>query len=251
MASPQQSDPRNDERNYGPGRQESGPVLNTERRVEREVGTGGIFSLWWIWIPVAIAAFWFVGWGWGPYGGWWWGRGPVSQTHSAAAANPVNPPANEATSQTAPGVPATGNTSATGGIVPGSTAKVYGPATGTGLAVLESADKDLFIGQPFNVDDVQVLKKAGNRAFFIGTPTAAAAGNATYASSMLLLLPSDYHMGLHAGEYVDVRGTVEKAPSASQAKKMWHLTSGSASQLEVNKAYVKGANVVAVKPARP
>lgn len=246
-SSPQQRDPRNDpsndSRNDANNRQ-TGPVLNTQRRVEREVGTGGIFSLWWVWIPVAIAVFWFVGWGFGPWGGWWFGHGPASTTHSAAVTQPVAP----APSQTSSAAPPNGNTSPAGGIVPGSSAKVYGPATGTGLAVLESADKVSFLGQPFNVDDVQVLKKAGNRAFFIGTPTAAAAGNATYASSMLLLLPSDYQQGLHAGEYVDVRGTVRKAPSASQAKKMWHLTSGSASQLEINKAYIQGANVTAVQP---
>lgn len=247
MASPQRQDPK-----YS-GSENSGPVLNAERRVEREVGTGRPFAWWWIWIPVVIALFWFVGWGWGPYGGWWWGHGPASSTQSAQATSPTAPPPGQVTSA----APTNGNTSATGGIGTAGGAAGTGTAggangaaaaTGTGLAILDSVDKVSFIGQPFNLDNVQVLKKAGAHAFWIGTPSAAAAGNATSASSILLLLPNNPNVQVRKGNFIDVDGTVQKAPSAAQARHQWHLSSGSASRLESDKAYVQGANVVVVKP---
>lgn len=39
---------------------------------------GGGLAWWWVWILlIGIAYFWFAGWGWGPYGGWWWGQPEV------------------------------------------------------------------------------------------------------------------------------------------------------------------------------
>lgn len=39
---------------------------------------GGGLAWWWVWILlIGIAFFWFAGWGWGPYGGWWWGQPEV------------------------------------------------------------------------------------------------------------------------------------------------------------------------------
>lgn len=233
MASAPQHDPNqlgsrpvNSSTTPPPGSQ--GPVLHAERQVEREVGTGRAFGFWWVWILAAIAIVWFCGWGWGSYGGWWFGHA-TSQTGSAQSASPTATPGNGAATASAPANAAPG------------------APTGTGLAILESANKASFIGQPFNVNNVPVLKKAGNNAWWIGTPSAANAGAASFASSILIIMPRNSTVGLRAGEHVDVAGTVEKAPSSAQARREWNMNGSNASELEQNQAYVQATQVVGVQ----
>ena len=120
------------QRKEEPEQPRRGPVLHTQRQVEREVGTGRPFGWWWIWIPLIIAAFWFCGWGWGGYGGWWWGTGSASITGSARAMN------------------------------------VTVGTTGSGVAVLEATDKAAYIGQAFNIHRAAVLTLVGASGAWIG-----------------------------------------------------------------------------------
>ena len=216
MASPQRKDPNEPE-----------PILNAERRVEREVGTGRPFGWWWIWIPIVIAAFWFVGWGWGPYGGWWWGHGNESAVGSARATHPVAPATN--------GQPAAGTNNAT-------TAGQANAAevTGTGVAVLDSTNKATYVGQNFQIRNIPVESIAGPHAFWIG------ANNGTHSRPMLVVLPANYNGANNAitvGDRIDVSGKIDKAPPAIQARHRWSLNGGEANRVDQEGAYIQATQV--------
>lgn len=67
----------------------TGPQLENLRQVDnldKQVSSGWRFGFWWIWALV-IVAIWFVGYGWGGYGGWLRAR-PAAQTNDAAMTGP-------------------------------------------------------------------------------------------------------------------------------------------------------------------
>jgi hypothetical protein len=222
------------------------PVAGNFPRVEREVGTGRPFSWVWIWIPVVIAAFWFVGWGWGPYGGWWWGHGSESATQSANSTVPTPPNGNAqpANSALASGTATAGNPQAGHG----NGALAAGPAapaaqiTGTGVAALDAVNKRTYIGQPFQISNVPVEKKASSRAYWIG------ASNTGTAGPMLLVLPSSASINAKVGDRITAAGTVEKAPPAAQAQHQWSIGGDDVQQLEREGAYVQATNVQSGQP---
>jgi len=48
--------------------------IELERRSDIARGGGVWYAWWWVWFVIIIGFLWFVGWGWGGYGGWWWGQ---------------------------------------------------------------------------------------------------------------------------------------------------------------------------------
>jgi hypothetical protein len=176
------------------------------------VGYGWI----WIWISIIIIlVIWFGGFGWGGYGGWWWGNHP----HAAA----VGP---------APSSGLANN---------GQPAPANGPAavTGSGVQILTAPNKQPFVSQPFVINNVPVRKPANDRAFWIG---------ANDSDTMLVVLTGNQNNAgnpnVQNGVRVNISGTVERAPSAEQAKRMWSLSDEDAKKLEQQGVFVQTAQVV-------
>jgi hypothetical protein len=105
--------------------------------------------------------------------------------------------------------------------------------TGEGVAVLNAADKQPFVGQAFSIRNVRVAKKVNDQAFWIGT--------GDHARSMLVV--GSTAGNIREGEQIDVTGTVEKAPPAAQAKQQWSLSDDGAQRLEQQRAYVQANQV--------
>jgi hypothetical protein len=205
-----------------------------DRSIERAVGSGGWFGGIWIWGLIAfivIGAFWFVGWGMGGYGGWLWGSHPqvvaIRPEGSASANQPGNNVQEPNMTQNGQGVNAAAN----------------GPAAGTGAAVLISGNKAPFVGQTLQVRDVPVDKVVGPRTLWIGkdqnTPT------------LVVLRGADNHTsnaGLHAGDHVDVIGTVARAPSVSEiVTELPQIGRADAKRLADEGAYVVATQVITTK----
>lgn len=219
MASPQRRDPqqlRQTPREVPP------PGMENLREVERQIGTGGAFNWWWLWIPVVIAAFWFVGWGWGPYGGWWWGHGAESAKQSA--------------NSSAPAAPNTSGHPANGALA-GGFGNTTVQATGPGVALLNAADKKSAIGHNFQVQDVSIERRASANAVWIGV-----------RAPMLLVLPAAQQVNTSPGTGLDVSGIITKAPPAAQARQQWSLNKPDVSRLENEGAYIQATSVATAHP---
>lgn len=180
--------------------------LGDVREVDREVG-GGAWSRLWIWIIIAaaIVCIVWIAWGFGGTGGWWWGN----RTHTPVASLVTSGPA---------------------GTNP--------LPTGTGVAVLNAGNKQAYIGQPFNAQNVRVQSKVNNNAMWVGgknTPMLLIMGGAANNSA------ADTHIA--QGEAINVTGTVEKAPPANQAKSQWQLSDDDVNQLEQQGAYIQATQV--------
>ena len=171
----------------------------------------------WI-ILLLILGVWYVGFGWGNSGGWFWG----DRTVSAPVAND-------------------------------------GELSGSGVVILEVANKQDYIGQSFQVQNISVDHWSGNRAVWIGarhrylpmllvfssaatfapqSSDAASPGNAGAAES-----------GGSAGKVqrLDVTGTLVKAPPRAQAQQEWNLSDDDVNQLEEEGVYIQAGTVQPVK----
>ncbi|HET8637294.1 MAG TPA: hypothetical protein VFL96_10625 [Acidobacteriaceae bacterium] len=192
--------------------------LGDRDRVEREVGARVGYGWIWIWIAIIIIlVIWFGGFGWGGYGGWWWGHRPRTALVGPNQAN---------------GGPAINGQPAPGG----SPAAV----TGSGVQILTSANKQPFVGQPFVINNVPVQNAANDRAFWIG---------ANDNDTMLVVLTGNQNNARNSnaqkGVRVNISGTVERAPSAEQAKRMWSLSDDDAKKLEQQGVFVQATQVEA------
>jgi hypothetical protein len=213
MALPQKRDPY-----------EAGNRLNDigdQRAVER-VSRGG-WRWWWIWPVVIAVILWWAGWGWGGTGGWWWGRAGTHNTRIPAPAGSTTTEtlANAGAKQPIDRQPITNN-------------YAHGPAqsmVGPGVAILTAQDKQSYIGKSFAANDIPIEQKVNDHAMWIGEKTpmlAVVSGGAAGAASKIV-----------HGMVVDAQGTVEKAPSESQARREWGLNNAEASRLEQEGAYIQ------------
>lgn len=117
--------------------------------------------------------------------------------------------------------------------------------SGPGVAVLNATDKQAFVGQAFQVRDVPVQGEPGTTALWIGTNS---------STPMLVVLTGNGNSAANAnirqGDRVNVTGTVEKAPSAANAKTKWGLNDSGAKQLEQQGAFVQANEVERVQRQR-
>lgn len=232
--------------------QKRNPQNPNEPRVEpvvRRRGGGG-FAWMWVWVVIIIAAFWFAGWGWGGYGGWWWGGrrpGIVGRT----GAGPYNNGYHGATNGAANSANATPNNTPNNTSYNGANPKVANPAyngtiAGSGVKILDSTDKRPYVGQHFQIQNVPVQAKVNNDVVWVGT---------SGASRMLVVLEKPSTNNANHAEtandsqatWVDVKGTVEKAPNEGHAKQQWGLSERGSQQLEQQGAYVLAAEIQPAK----
>ena len=110
--------------------------------------------------------------------------------------------------------------------------------SGPGIAVLNATDKQPYVGQQFQVENVPVQKRVTNEVLWVGTNNSA---------PILLVLTgpgnSAANAGIRRGNLVDVRGTVQKAPAQAQAKQEWSLSDNGAKRLENQGVYVQASQV--------
>lgn len=204
MASPQRPHPDEPRRSYD--------ELERDRIDRRAVGTGAGFAWWWVfWIVIIALAIWWAGWGWGGSGGRWWsGRGRTTPAYGT----------------TNPGT--------------GANQAVVG---GPGLSALTATNKHLYIGKPFQVNNVPVQNEVNDHVLWIGT------GNST---PMLVVLTGNGNTAANAqigqGTLVDVTGSMRKAPPQVQAQQQWQLSGNDAAQLERQGAYIQATQVHTVQP---
>lgn len=193
--------------------------LGDRERVARETGARVGYGWIWIWIVIIIIlVIWFGGFGWGGYGGWWWGSRP----HTAVV--PHEETGGIGTAQPAPA----GNAAALGG---------------SGVQILTAANKQPFINHAFNIRNVPVQQTNSNHAFWIG---------ANNNDTMLVVLTGNQNSAANAnlqqGQRVNVTGTVARAPSADNAKRMWSLSDDDAKRLEQQGAYIQATQVQTEQP---
>jgi hypothetical protein len=195
--------------------------LGDRDKVEREVNARVGYGWIWIWIAIIIIlVIWFGGFGWGGYGGWWWGNRP----HTAVVGpNPAN--GNNAGLATN-GQPAPAGSAAT--------------VTGSGVQILTATNKQPYVNQPFAIRNVPVQKMANDRAFWIGVND---------SDTMLVVLTrnqnTETNSNLQNGVRVNLSGTVERAPSAEHARRIWSLSEDDAKRLEQQGVYVQATQVQA------
>jgi hypothetical protein len=108
------------------------------------------------------------------------------------------------------------------------------PMNGPGVAVLESANKQSFVGQKFQANFVPVQKKISDRVFWVG---------AKNATPTLLVVKKSGTAGkngttIQKGNLIDITGTMQKAPPQAQAQQQWHLSSSGAARLEQEGGYI-------------
>ena len=210
----------------------------------RRTGVG--FPWTWVWVVIIIAAFWFVGWGWGSYGGWWWGGrrpGIVGRVNTGAQNN----------RSTAAATPATYGAPPNGAV---STNPANDHITGTGLQVLQSTDKRPFVGKNFQLANVPVQKQVNDHVFWVGRNQGdrilvVTNGKVNLNGSAM----STTNTGSNAsstnvaqGNLVDVQGTVERAPSQSQAEQKWGLGQNGAQRVHQEGVYVMASTFQPVHP---
>jgi len=112
------------------------------------------------------------------------------------------------------------------------------PMTGTGLAAMNAANKQSYIGQPFQLSNVPVQRKVSNQMFWIGSNS---------QSPMLVVLngnqdPAQFK-SLTTGSMVDVTGTVTKAPPTPDAASQWPLNDPDLAQLEKDGVYIQATQI--------
>ena len=122
-----------------------------------------------------------------------------------------------------------------------------GDLNSSGLVILEVANKQDYIGQAFQIQDVAVDHWSGDRAVWIGSrhsylpmllvfPAASALAPKTDggASSPAMNAGAD---GAKA-QHLDVTGKVMKAPPTAQAQQQWKLSDEDVDQLEEEGVYI-------------
>lgn len=193
--------------------------LGDQHVVERT--TRGGWRWYWVWPVVIALIFWWAGWGWGDSGGWWWGR-----AHSQNTAIPA--PAGSRTTETL------ANAGARQPLTSAGAAGQNTQESGSGVQILAAQNKQPYIGKHFEVKDVPVQQKVSNRAMWLGTAD----------NKPMLAIVNGKNNDAAAdtadlGKVVDAAGTVEKAPSAAQAKRAWALPEQDAKRLEQEGAYIQ------------
>jgi len=135
--------------------------------------------------------------------------------------------------------------------------------SGSGLVILEVANKQDYVGQSFQIENVAVDHWSGNRAVWIGS-------RHSYLP-MLLILPSasalapktagQENSGTPAAgaseesdpaqgakvQHLDVTGRVMKAPPTAEAQKRWGLSDEDVDQLEEEAVYIQATSVQPAK----
>lgn len=208
--------------------------LGEQEAVER--ATRGGWRWWWIWPVIIALCLWWAGWGWGGTGGWWFGRTQAQQN------TPITAPPGARTTETIANAGAKQPVTSAGADAGG--ARVQNQMVGPGVQILRADNKRSYIGKEFVASDIPVQQKASNRAVWLGAN-----------NSMLAVLPDSQRKNSEndgsasnqgnnaadatAGNVVDAKGTVKKAPSAAQAKREWALSDQDASKLEQEGAYIQ------------
>lgn len=176
------------------------------------------------WIIVfLILGFWYVGFGWGNSGGWIWGNRTAS----------VIPVAND------------------------------GDLSGPGVAILEVANKQDYVGQTFQVRNVPVDHWSGNRAVWIGSrhsylPMLLILSSASPVAPQIAGAGSSGNPGkgqsadsapgaLPNVQRIDVTGKIAKAPPTAQAQQQWSLSDEDVDQLEEEGVYIQATTVQPAK----
>lgn len=107
------------------------------------------------------------------------------------------------------------------------------PMNGPGVAVLQSPNKQTYVGQKFQANFVPVQKKISNRVFWVG---------AKNATPTLVVIEkngtADKNGAIQKGNLIDITGTVAKAPPQAQAQQRWNLSSNGSARLERQGGYV-------------
>lgn len=219
--------------------------LGDTRKIER---SGGGWRWWWAWAVVIAVACWWAAFGWGGSGGFW--RGSL---RSATRDNPQNgaienralrdQPANSNANNPGAVASAAPHFGANAGNTANTAAGAQPQTSGPGLVVLEAPNKQQYVGKTFQADDVPVQKKVSTHVMWVGTgdtkPTLAVvqgdANDPDYANIQL-------------GELINAKGTVQKAPSASQAEQQWHLSDQDAQLLDKEGAYIQISQLQTPQP---
>lgn len=107
--------------------------------------------------------------------------------------------------------------------------------TGPGLQVLGALNKQGYVGQPFQVENVPVQTIVNHHAIWVGE---------TRQSGMLVVLPNDEGLeDAGHGDFVNISGTVKQAPSLAQAKHDWGLNDEGAQTMVEQGVYVQASRV--------
>lgn len=110
--------------------------------------------------------------------------------------------------------------------------------TGQGTAMLNANNKARFANQAFSLRNVEVERRASDRALWIGSKF--------NAVPTLLILPAGNNPSIAAigqGSWIDTTGRIYAAPKADQAKQQWGLSAQDAQQLEQQGAYMQATGV--------
>jgi len=132
-----------------------------------------------------------------------------------------------------------------------------GELSGSGLVILEVANKQDYVGQSFQIENVAVDHWSGDRAVWIGS-------RHSYLP-MLLVFPSASSLAPKAVDTtnsapppasedeaapvqrLDVTGTIVKAPPLAQAQQQWKLSDEDVDQLEEEGVYIQATTVQPAK----
>ncbi|MGH9736053.1 MAG: hypothetical protein ACRD8A_15855 [Candidatus Acidiferrales bacterium] len=109
--------------------------------------------------------------------------------------------------------------------------------SGSGVAVLNSNNKAVYVGQRFDLRGARVQTAVTNTVFWVGDGR---------SRPMLLVVtnnPAVNPVPITTGDVIAASGTVEKAPPAAQAKNQWHLNDTGVQQLEAEQAYLQSPSV--------
>lgn len=194
MASPQRPIPDEQQREE-PQREFQKIEGGRKNRPSRPRRSG--FAWWWaVWVAIFGVVGWWAVWGWDGTGGYWRTR----VLHIPPAGAHVTLPS----------------------------------VSGSGLAALNAANKQPFLGKKFHISNVPVQARVNQHVFWIG---------AKNSTPMLMVMQGKGNTGkngtISKGTLVDVTGTVKKAPPASKARSQWSLSSAGVARLEQQKAYIQ------------
>lgn len=231
MASPQQRpDPERRPADY----------QQLEDRGRRRRASRGWLAWWWVWLVIIIGAIWFAGWGWGGYGGWWWGSG--GYTRGGRGAGGLGAPGTNAATLKNGGPGPSGGAAIGGQNATGAFGTARTIVSGPGVGVLTATNKKPFIGDPFSVNNAVVRSRVNDHALWI-------AANSTVAPMLVELsgagnTTANAHIA--GRDYVNVTGTVRKAPPQAQARHSWKLGSRAAKRLAREGAYIQGTQITLI-----
>ena len=125
----------------------------------------------------------------------------------------------------------------------GSTRTARAAITGPGVTILNSTNRQSFIGANFRVTNVIVQNKVNDRAYWITTPN---------SNPMLVLTnPQEPSEGMvKKGAQVNVDGVVAAAPSEMTVEQQWGLNAADAMRVEQQGVYVQAFEVRSSQAAR-